>query len=63
MKVSKLCGIATSKGKQSLGLIRRTVTYKNKQLIAKKNIGKLERIQLRATKIIPELRYLRYEGH
>ena len=33
MKVSKQCGIAASKDNQILGLIRRTITYKNKQLI------------------------------
>ena len=33
MKVSEHCGIAASKGNQILGLIRRTITYKEKQLI------------------------------
>ena len=33
MKVSEQCGIAASKGNQILGLIRRTITYKEKQLI------------------------------
>ena len=28
MKVSEQCGIAASKGNQSLGLIKRTITYK-----------------------------------
>ena len=78
MKVSEQCGIAVSKGHQIIRLIRRTITYKEKQLIApqykaivrphleyciqarqpycKKDIDKLERIQRRATKIIPELR-------
>ena len=32
MKVSEQCGIAASKGNQILGLIRRTITYKEKQL-------------------------------
>ena len=32
-KVSGQCGIAVSKGNQILWLIRRTVTYKEKQLI------------------------------
>ena len=32
MKVSEQCGIAASKGIQILGLIRRTITYKDKQL-------------------------------
>ena len=93
MKVSEQCGIAASKGNKSLGLIMRTITYKEKQLIVplykaivrphleyciqawrpyrKKDIdlsmsflryGLLERIQRRATKMIPELRYLSYEG-
>ena len=75
MKVSEQCGIAGSKGNQLIGLIRRNITYKEKQLIVplykaifrphleyciqawrpypKKD--KLERIQRRATKMIPEL--------
>ena len=32
MKVSEQCGIAASKGNQILGLIRRNITYKEKQL-------------------------------
>ena len=84
MKVSEQCGIAASKGNQILGLIRRTITYKEKQLIVplckaivrphleyciqawrpyhKRDIDKLERIQRRATKIIPELKDLSYES-
>ena len=84
MKVSEQCGIAASKGNQILGLIRRTIMYKEKQLIvplckaivrphleyciqawrpfSKKDIDKLERIQRRATKMIPELRDLSYES-
>ena len=76
--------IADSKGNQILWLIRRTITYKEKQLIVplykaivrphleyciqawrpyrKMDIYKLERIQLRATKMIPELRALSYES-
>ena len=82
MKVSEQCGIAASKGNQILGLIRRTITYKEKQLIVplykaivrphleyciqswtlyrKKNIDKLERIQRKATKMIPGLGHLSY---
>ena len=85
MKVSEQCGIAASKGNQILVLIRRTITYKEKQLIVplykaivrshleyriqawrpyiKKDIDKLERIQRRATKMIPELRDLSYESN
>ena len=33
MKVSEQCGIVASKGNQILGLIRRTIMYKEKQLI------------------------------
>ena len=33
MTVSGQCGIAASKGNQILGLIRRNITYKDKQLI------------------------------
>ena len=33
MKLSEQCGIAASKGNQILGLIRRTIMYKEKQLI------------------------------
>ena len=82
-KVSEQCGIAASKEKKILGLIRRTM-YKKKQLIVplykaivrphfeycmqawrpyrKKDIDRLERIQRRATKMIPELRDLSYES-
>ena len=84
MKVSEQYGIAASKGNQILGLVRRTITYKEKHLIVslykaivipnleyciqawrpyrKKDIDKLERIQRRATKMIPELRDLSYES-
>ena len=34
MKVSAQCGIAASKGNKIIGLIRRTIIYKEKQLIA-----------------------------
>ena len=85
MKVSEQCWIAASKGNQILGIIRGTITYKEKQLIVpmykaivrphleyciqawrphrKKDIDNLERIQRRATKIIPELRDLSYEDY
>ena len=74
MKNSEQCEIAASKGNQILGLIRRPITYKEKQLIVplykaivrphleyciqawrpyRKDIDKLERIQQRATKMIP----------
>ena len=33
MKVSEQCRIAASKGNQILGIIRRTITYKEKQLV------------------------------
>ena len=33
MKVSEQCGIAASKGNQIIGLIRRTIIFKEKQLI------------------------------
>ena len=33
MKVSEQCGIAASKGNQILGIIKRTIMYKKKQLI------------------------------
>ena len=33
MNVSEQCGITASKGNKILGLIRRTITYKDKQLI------------------------------
>ena len=83
IKASEQCRIAASKVYQIVGLIRRTRTYENKQLIVslcksiirhleyciqawrtqcKKDIDKLERIQLRATKMIPELRDLSCES-
>ena len=85
MKVSEQCWIAASKGNQVLGLIRRTITYKEKQLIVplskaivrphleyciqawrpyrKNDIDKLERIQQRAIKMIPQLKDLSYKSH
>ena len=33
MKVSEQCRIATSKGNQVIGMIRRSITYKEKRLI------------------------------
>ena len=83
LKVSGQCRIAASKGNQVLGLIRRSITYKEKSLIVplykamvrphleyciqawspylRKDIDMLEKIQRRATKLIPGLRDLRYE--
>ena len=52
MKVSEQCRIAASKGNQVLGMIRRNITYKEKSLIVP---------LYKATKLIPELRDLRYE--
>ena len=72
MKVSEQCGIAASKGNQILGLfvplykviVRPRLEYciQAWRPYRKKNIDKLERIQRRATKIIPELRDLSYES-
>ena len=83
MKVSEQCGIAAMKGNQILGLIRRNIEYKEKELIIplyktivrphleycvqswrpyrKKDIDTLERVQRRATQIIPKLRNISYE--
>ena len=83
VKVSKQWEITASKENRILGLIRRTITYKEKQLnvplhkavvrphleyciqawrpYRKKDIDMLERIQRRATKMVPELRDLSYE--
>ena len=83
MKVSEQCGIAAAKGNQILGLIRRNIVYKEKELIIplyktivrphleyciqawrpyrKKDFDMLERVQRRATKMIPKLRNISYE--
>ena len=83
MKVSEQCGIAAAKKNQILGLIRRNIVYKEKELIMplyktivrphlengiqawrpyrKKDIDILERVQMRATKMIPKLRNICYE--
>ena len=83
MKVSEQCGIAAAKGNQIIGLIRRNIVYKEKELIIplyktivrphleyciqawrpyrKKDIDMLERLQRRATKMIPKLRNISYE--
>ena len=83
MKVTEQCGIAAAKGNQILGLIRRNIVYKEKELIIplyktivrphleyciqawrpyrKKDIYMLERVQRRATKMIPKLRNISYE--
>ena len=85
MKVSEQCGIAAAKGNQILGLSRRNIVYKEKELIIllyktivrphleyciqawrpyrKKDIDMLERVQRRATKMIPKLRNISYEMH
>ena len=47
MKVSEQCGIAASKGNQILGLVRRTIMYKEKQLI----------VPLYKAIVIPHLEY------
>ena len=76
-KVSEQCGIAARKGNQLLGMIKRNITYipLYKSIVRphleyciqawrphlKKDIDKLERVQRRATKLIPELRILSYE--
>ena len=84
MNVSEQRCIAASKGNNIIGLIGRTVIYKEKQLIVpvheaivrphleylihawrryrKKDIYKLDRMQRRTSKIIPELRDLSYES-
>ena len=47
MKVSEQCGIAAAKGNQILGLIRRNIVYKEKELI----------IPLYETVVRPHLEY------
>ena len=54
MKVSEQCGIAAAKGNQILGLIRRNIVYKEKELI----------IPLYKTIVRPHLEYLyKHGGH
>ena len=52
MKVSEQCGIAASKGNQILWLIRRTITYKEKQLI----------VPLHKAIVRPYLEYCKHGG-
>ena len=47
MKVSEQCGIAATKGNQILGLIRRNIVYKEKELI----------ISLYKTIVMPQFEY------
>ena len=76
IKVSEQCRIAAPNGSQVVGMIRRNITYKEKSLIVPlyKSMVRLhleyciqawspylEKIQRSATKLIPGLRYLRYE--
>ena len=71
MKVSEQYRIAVAKGNQIIGLIRRNIVYKEKELIIplyktivsyrKKDIDMLERVQRRATKMIQKLRNISYE--
>ena len=56
MKVSEQCGIAAAKGNQILGLIRRNIVYKEKELIIP-----LYKTIVRPHKMIPKLRNISYE--
>ena len=77
MKVSEQCAIAAAKGHQIIGLIRRNIVYKEKELIIPlyKTIVRphleyciqawrpycKKEVQRRATKIIQKLRNISYE--
>ena len=57
MKVSELCGIAASKGNQILGLFRRTISYKEKQLIVPLYKGETACCTQYKAIVIPHLEY------
>ena len=83
MKVGKQCAAAALKANRVLGMMRRTLKYKTKDVITRlykslvrphleyciqawrphlvKDINVLERVQHRATKMIPELSHMCYE--
>src|SRR5215469_16679454 len=83
LKVAEQCRVAAALANKILGMIKRTIVYKNKLVILnlykalvrpkleyciqvwspylQKDINVLERVQKRATKMIPECRGLSYE--
>src|SRR6266536_4144867 len=84
LKVSSQCTKSVNRANQVLGMIYRTITCKNKEIILKlyktlvrphleyciqawnpwliKDIEKIERVQHRATRMIPALKKLTYEN-